>query len=251
MTKSKPVTTPIVPGEPVLSPEDKGVIPFAEAIGCLLYLVTRSRPDIGFAVSYLSRHMQDYTATHWQTVKRVFRYLNGTKNLCLHLHQRLPETPDTELVAFTDADYAGDAVDRKSTTGYVIFYQGAPVLWKSQKQRLVTTSTTEAEYVAIFDVCRPVLWLQQCLREIRNNTKPCPLIYSDSQSAIQWGRRNEHRKSKYLDVQYHFVRENVAQRKVELKYISTKLMVGDVLTKALPRSSFEDLRNYLCSFPNN
>ncbi|KMQ81699.1 integrase core domain protein, partial [Lasius niger] len=115
--------------------------PYREAIGSLLYLATISRPNISFAVNYLSRFSNKPMVSHWKMVKRVFQYLKGTA------HHGIFFNGDTKLVAYTDSDYGGDRLTGHSTSGILIIL-GGPIVWCAQKQRLVATSTAEAEYRA-------------------------------------------------------------------------------------------------------
>ena len=103
-------------------------IPYREAVGSLIYLATTSRPDISFAVGQVSRYCAKYTRTHWNAVKRIFTYLKGTKKLKLcYGGTELPPA-----VVYCDADYAGDLDDRRSTSGYIFFYNGGPVCWEAE-----------------------------------------------------------------------------------------------------------------------
>ena len=125
---------------------------YRSAIGSLLFLAVNSRPDISVSVSILSRKICDPTEKDWREVKRIFKYLNGTKDLKL----TLGNGPDQEhlIQGYVDADWGGDRLDRKSNTGYIFFYKGSPISWKSKKQDCVSLSSTKAELVALSEACQ-------------------------------------------------------------------------------------------------
>lgn len=143
MLSSNPVDTPIVINA-VPSQESKS-FPYREAVVKLLYLANKTRPDVSFALNYESRFLDKFDNAHVGYVKRTLKYLNGTKEFGLCYHG---DRNDDELIAFCDADYANDPMDRKSVTGFVIYYKGGPVSWMSKKQPVVALSTTEAEFIA-------------------------------------------------------------------------------------------------------
>lgn len=120
-------------------------VPYQEAIGCIIYAAQVTRPDISYAVGVLSRFNKNPGKAHWQVVKRVFRYLKGTKHYALEFSK----DDSIQFNGFTDADWAGDVDDRKSTTGYVFKFQNGPISWNSKKQQTTALSTTEAEYMAL------------------------------------------------------------------------------------------------------
>uniref|UniRef100_A0AAV1UZJ6 Reverse transcriptase Ty1/copia-type domain-containing protein n=1 Tax=Peronospora matthiolae TaxID=2874970 RepID=A0AAV1UZJ6_9STRA len=136
--------------------------PFREAVGALMHLTTATRPDIAFAVGYVSRFMENPQEEHWVAVKRIFRYLQGTKThgICYKPSARI------DFRGYSDADWAGDLTDRKSTSGYTFMLLGAPVSWGSKKQPSVSLSTTEAEYIALSLAIQEGKWFYRLLCEI-------------------------------------------------------------------------------------
>ena len=119
--------------------------PFREAVGALMHLTTSTRPDIAYAVSYVSRFMENPQVEHWMAVKRIFRYLQGTKThgICYK------PSDNINFYGYSSADWAGDLADCKSTSGHLFMLQGVPVSWGSKKQPSVSLSTSEAEYIAL------------------------------------------------------------------------------------------------------
>lgn len=120
-------------------------VPYREAVGTLVLLFSVSRPDIAFAVNSVSKYLNNYNHEHWRAVSRIFAYLKGTLNYVIEYRSGGSEP---NLLRFSDADFAGDIVTRRSTTGYIFHLANASITWSSQRQRMVTLSTTEAEYVA-------------------------------------------------------------------------------------------------------
>ena len=140
------------------------------------------------------------------------------------------------LVGFSNADFANDVETGRSVTGYVFVMSGGDITWSSQRQKLVTLSTTEAEYVAAATTARELVWLRKLLSEIE---RPCALptvLYVDNQGAIKLARNAEfHKRTKHIDVKYHFLREKQESEELSVQFISTDLQKADMFTKALSR----------------
>jgi hypothetical protein len=205
-------------------------IPYREAIGSLMYAALGTRPDISFAVSFLAQFMQNPGRPHWEAVKRVFRYLKGTKDMCLTIGGK-----KKGLEAFSDADWASQE-HRHSISGYVFTIDGGAVSWSSKKQGIVALSTTEAEYIAATHAAKEALWLRMFLAEIaRPLTRPIT-IHLDNVSAISITKNDEyHPRTKHIDIRYHFLRHSVQQGLIHVDYVATDDMAADAFTKALPR----------------
>lgn len=133
---------------------------YATAIGMLMYAAICTRPDIAFAVQTLSQFNQKPTKTHWSAIKRVFRYLSGTRSFKLTYGG---DGTDSELIGFTDADWASNRIDRRSISGYCYMIGGGAVTWSSKKQPIVALSSAEAEYIAETHSGREALWLRRLL----------------------------------------------------------------------------------------
>ena len=215
---------------------------YQSAIGSLLYLSTKTRPDIAFAVNKLARFCSKPTDVHWLAVKRIMRYLKGTSAHGL-LYSR---NNSSECVGFSDADWAGDVNDRKSTTGYTFQIGGASVSWNSSKQSCVALSTAESEYIALSSAAQEAVWLQNLLSDLRN--KPCePItIFDDNQAALSIAKDSQcTKRTKHVDIKYHFIREKVLNSKLNVKHCSSSEMVADVLTKPLTPDKFIIARKML------
>lgn len=236
MENCKPVATPMMLNEKfqtsLSSNEciDDDVYRYRELLGSLMYLAVCTRPDIAYVCSQLSQFSNNFGKCHWLAAKRVLRYLAGTLNygLCFY------KTRDLNLTAFTDADWANDTVDRKSYTGFVIKLGVNTINWESRKQRCVALSSTESEYLAISDVCKDLCFVKNFLIEILHN-EPSIVVYNDNQSAHKLLEAKEycHKRTKHIDLRYHFVKDLIQNGFAEVKYLCTQEMLADVLTKPL------------------
>ena len=137
-------------------------LPYQQLIGGLMYLAVLTRPDIAYSVSFLSQYNNCYNESHWKCVKRILKYLKGTKNYCL----KYIKSGDV-LTGYVDADWANDKCDRKSYTGFVFVLSGTAISWESRKQRTVALSSTETEYMALSDAAKEAIEKS----DLRNNRK--------------------------------------------------------------------------------
>ncbi|KAJ1530149.1 hypothetical protein ONE63_005080 [Megalurothrips usitatus] len=231
LSDCKPACTPLQENQHLMPTEVCPNYPYQELIGGLMYLSILTRPDITYAVSYLSQFHHGYSEAHWTAAKRVLRYLKGTKNFSLIFRKGQPEP-----VGFADADWGGDHVDRKSFTGFVFTVSHAAVSWEARKQRAVALSSTEAEYIALCEASKEALYLRGliCELELHQQENFSITIHNDSQSAQSLCHNPVfHKRSKHIDIRFHFVRECVDSNLVTLKYLPTSAMPADALTKAL------------------
>ncbi|MCO5608572.1 hypothetical protein L7F22_062783 [Adiantum nelumboides] len=148
-------------------------------------------------------------------------------------------------MGYTNSDYAGDLDNKRSTSGYVFTMAGGAISWRSRLQTCATQSTTEAEYVAASEACKEAIWLGRLVTDlgIKEETS---MLHCDSQSAIQLARNPVyHSKTKHVDVKYHFIREMVEDKQVQLVKVHTTDNPADLLAKGLPRESFAHCRKLL------
>jgi len=214
-------------------------VPYREAIGSLLYASQGSRPDISFAVSFLSRFCSEPTLAHWRAVKRVMQYLKDKPNLGLHYSKSGKEN---QIVAFADADHAMDIDTRHSTTGYVVLLNGGPIVWRTKKQSIIAASTTEAEFVAASVACREILWARQLMSEIgREQCEPTNL-YVDNQSAICLiSNQQLHEKTKHIQIKYLLVQEAQEKGWIKVQYVRSDEQKADMFTKGLSKGQLTKL----------
>ena len=193
-----------------------------------------TRPDLAYVVGTVSRFLSNPGREHWNAVKWIMRYLRGTSNMKLCFGNEKPV-----LVGYTDSDMAGDIDSRRSTSGYLITYAGGAVAWQSRLQKCVALSTTESEFIAATEACKEMLWMKKFVHEL-GFTQEKYVLYCDSQSAIHLGKNSTfHARSKHIDVRYHWIRDVLEAKLLELEKIHTNDNGADMLTKALPRGKFE------------
>lgn len=258
------------------------LLEYQQAVGSIMYAMLGTRPDLAFTVSTLSKYCSNPGPTHAIAVLRVLRYLQKTATIGItYKGQENPAVTDatagytsmtTGITGFTDSDWAGDKDTRKSTSGYIFLLYGGAVSWKSTKQSVVATSSTEAEYIACSDAAKEALWIRRLDSEIKGTAIPViqdryqhetdvqdylqtlqiikptattpygqpQIILADNQGAIKLSKNPQyHNRTKHIDVRYHFIRKTCQDGLIELAYISTSEMVADILTKALPRDKHE------------
>ena len=251
MAESRPAKTPMEVNANfnVLAPNEAQVnqAEYQAAIGCLLWLSMGTRPDIAQAVAVLARVVTNPSDAHWTGVKRVLRYLNGTRNLCL----RYKKSDEPSLVGMSDADWAGDVINRRSTTGFVFAIGGTAVSWLSKQQPVVALSSCEAEYIALSAAVQELLWLNRLLCELGFKDLVGTVIYEDNQGAIALAKNPVgHKRTKHIDTRYHFIREKVDCGELRLQYCPTQDMTADVFTKGLSINKFAKFRIDLGVVPN-
>ena len=214
-------------------------VPYASAVGSLMYAQVCTRPDIAFAISVLGRYLSKPGVGHWQAAKRVMRYLQGTRDYLLTFKR----SDHLEVIGYSDSDYGGCPDDYKSTSGYVFMLAGGAISWKSVKQTLTATSTMEAEYVACFEATRQAIWLRNFISEfgvVESISRPLT-IYYDNSAVVSFSQNNKNSKRlKHFDTKYMFVREKVQEFQTRIEYIPTELMMADPLTKGLIVKTFVD-----------
>jgi len=214
-------------------------IPYASAVGSLMYAQVCTRPDISYVVGVLGRYQSNPGVDHWRAAKKVMRYLQGTKNFML-MYKR---TDNLEVIGYSDSDFAGCIDTRKSTSGYVFMLASGAVSWRSAKQTLTATSTMEAEFVSCFEATSHGVWLKSFisgLKVVDSISRPLKM-YCDNSAAVFMAKNNKSgSRNKHIDIKYLAVRERVKENKVVIEHISTELMIADPLTKGMPPKNFKD-----------
>jgi hypothetical protein len=215
---------------------------YRSIIGSLRYLVN-TRPDIAYAVGIASRYMECPGSQHWAVVKQILRYVRGTQNYGFSYTDgmQLPV-----VTGYSDSDWAGDVDDRKSTSGMVFFLDKNIITWTSQKQKVVALSSCEAEYIAASTAACQAVWLSKMLSEIQGCQPSAVKHFIDNQSAIALSKNPVfHERTKHIDTRFHFIRECVTEGKIKVEHIGTEGQLADILTKALGRVKFIELRRRL------
>ena len=245
MSRSKPVSTPLanhfklsLEHCPKTEAEQQAMskIPYASAVGCLMYAMVCTRPDLAQAVSQVCKFMSKPGKQHWEAIKWILRYLRGTsdRGIMFSREQTVPS-----VVGYVDSDYAGDLDDRRSTTGYVFTLAGGPICWKSSVQSIVAMSTTEAEYMAVAEAAKEALWLTGLVRELGVEQGGVRL-HCDSQSAIYLANNQVyHARTKHIDVRFHKIRELLVAKSIVLLKVHTSENAADMLTKPVTSDKFK------------
>ena len=183
-------------------------VPYKELVGSLLHLSNTTRPDFAYESSLLSRYMQGTRWWHWKAAKAVLRYLKATKDWGI-VYSRAGN-----LHGYTDADYAGDRDDCKSTSGYVFLNSGGVISWRSKKQAVVAQSSCQAEYVAMSYAVREAIWIRWQFGELlgaqRIGKTFSLMVGEDNQGAIKIACNDfVNESSKHIEVRYHFLKDHV------------------------------------------
>jgi hypothetical protein len=180
--------------------------------------------------------------SHVLVVKRIFRYLKGTKEFGLWY----PKGKVLSLVSYTDADWASCIHDRRSTSGVAFYLGECLVSWISNKQSSVSLSIAEAEYIVTASWCTQVLWMKLTLTDIQvEYDEPIPIYYDNTSTISISNNSLMHSKMKHISIKYHFLWEQVVEKNIRVEYVGTKEQVTDIFTKPLPREAFEYLRQRL------
>jgi hypothetical protein len=206
---------------------------YRSMIGSLLYLCA-SRLDIMLSVCMCARYQSDPRECHLVVVKRILRYLVATP--CFGIWY--PKGSTFDLIGYSDSDYAGCKVDRKSTSGACQFLGRSLVSWSSKKQTSIALSTAKAEYVAAGQCCAQLLWMRQTLRDFGYNLSKVPLL-CDNESAIRMADNPvEHSRTKHIDIRHHFLRDHQQKGDIEVYHINTENQLADIFTKPLDEKRF-------------
>jgi hypothetical protein len=245
---AKPSLVPMATGlqlvacEPTNQPSKEYTSEYQQIIGGLLHLSRCTRPDIAFAVSLLSRFASRPSHAHMECALRVLRYTLGTK-----AHKLIISGAGGAAISgMSDADWAGDKVQRASTSGYIIKIGLATVAWASKRQNCTSISTMEAEYVALSELAREITWIRSILAEMEQWDQTTPMLSCDNQSALAISKNPlDHQRSKHIDIRFHHIRTLIEQGVINVKWIATDKNEADGLTKALSKSKFNQFKQMI------
>jgi hypothetical protein len=250
---ANPISTPLDPNTKLdvdpndsNDPESQGELTehasagYAMLIGSLMYLAIGMRPDIAYSVQNLAQFTQNPKPAHWTAIKRIFRYLKGTRTLGI-TYSGSDEINNKELNIYCNAHYASDP-DRKSISGYVLTLAGGAVTWSSKKQTTVALSAAEAEYVAATHCAKQVIWHRSLLNEAGIPLLMTSTIFWDNQAAVSITHHTEHHvQTKHINIAHHFLCDLIQNGTLNLVYINTEYNLADIFTKSLPKVVHQDL----------
>ncbi|XP_050123705.1 uncharacterized mitochondrial protein AtMg00810-like [Malus sylvestris] len=213
---------------------------YRSIVGALQYL-TWTRPNISFAVNQVCQFFQCPRESHFQAVKRILRFLKGSAHQGLWFKKG-----SLHLTAFSDADWAGCIFDRRSTSGYCVYFGPNLISWSAKKQHTVARSSTEAEYRSLAYTAAELTWICKILHDLHFPLRQVPHIWCDNVSAISLASNPVfHARTKHVEIDYHYIRELDLANLVKVQHVSTHHQVADIHTKALPKSRFKLLQSKL------
>lgn len=208
--------------------------PYRRLVGRLIFL-TFTRPELCYAVHILSQFMKKPLKEHWEAALRVVCYLKGCPSQGIMLRS------DSELrvTAYCDSDWSACPITRRSLSSYIVLLGTSPVSWKTKKQNTVSASSAEAEYRSMAYTLHELKWLKRMLHAFGISTKGPMRMFCDSQTAIHIAKNPVfHERTKHIENDYHQVRDAVQDKLITTEHISTKEQSADILTKALPSTTF-------------
>lgn len=244
MHDCNPVHVPMDPNVKYSKAEDEPETDdtdYRKVVGCLRYL-THSRPDLSYSVGIVSRYMQSPRESHAAAIKQILRYVKGTVKYGIVY----PRKSSNKIHGYSDSSFNIDQDDGRSTTGHVFYYGVAPITWCSQKQGTVALSSCEAEYMAASAATCQAMWLRETISEITGDAVQKVILKVDNTSAIALVKNPVfHDRSKHIKSRFHYIRERVGDNEIVVEHISGKEQRADILTKALAKIKFKEMRELL------
>lgn len=219
-------------------------IPVREAVGSLMYLIGMTRPDIAFAVTQVAHFVSNPGRGYWEALKQVFAYLTGTIHYGI-TYGGVRMNAKTSLQAYSDADLAADLTKRKSTTGLCVSFHRGPVSWGSKRQRAIALSTDDSEFYSASECSTELIWFRAILAELGIIVVTVPILCDSSCARSIIEDPEEHKRTKYIDIKYFFVREQQELKNLIMAAVQTENQIADIFTKPLARKRVEMLRQML------
>jgi histone deacetylase 1/2 len=246
MSNCKGVTSPMSSSEKLTAHDGvplqvEDITKYRSVVGALQYL-TMTRPDISYSVNKVCQYLHAPTSVHWMAVKRIIRYLKHT----MHLGMNIRRSQSLLVSAFSDADWAGCPDDRCSTGGFAVFFGPNLVSWSARKQATVSRSSTEAEYKSLANATAEIIWVQSILAEIGVPQPKVACLWCDNLGATYLSVNPVfHARTKHIEIDFHFVRERVANKLLDVRFIPSGDQVADGFTKPLPVKQLENFKRHL------
>ena len=246
MNNCKPCATPLSSTEKLscfegIALESEDGTKYRSIVGVLQYL-TLTRPDLSYSVNKICQFLHAPTTNHWTAVKRILRYIKHT----IDWGFRIRKSNTTLASAFSYADWAGSVDDRRSTGGFAVFLGDNLISWSARKQATVSRSSTEAEYKSMANATAELIWMESLLKELGISLTQSPILWCDNLGATYLAANPVfHARAKHIEIDFHFVRERVTNKLLQIKLIPTGDQLADGFTKALPVQKFEVFRSNL------
>lgn len=217
---------------------------YQERIGKIMYAMIGTRADFAQAIEKLSQYTHNPAVRHQTEFDHVLKYLSGTVDFATMYNF----SSDGDPVSFVDAAYGDDVTDQKSTYGHTMLLENVAVIWASKKQHSVVTSTMEAEYSAICQASKDIVWVTRWMTELGiDKYMHFPIqLNGNNQGTLDLIKNPEHHsRSKHIDIQLHYLQEVVKDGYTSTNHVPTTQIVADILTKPLPAPKFKELRTKL------
>ncbi|KAL5567394.1 hypothetical protein UlMin_030558 [Ulmus minor] len=244
MLGSKPADSPIEPNHKLGDDPEKPKVDkerYQRLVGRLIYL-SHTRPDIAYAVSVISQFMHAPRENHMEAAYRVLRYLKSApgKGIIFRKSEKM------EVEAYTDADWAGSVMDRRSTSGYCTFIGGNLVTWRSKKQSVVARSSAEAEFRSMAQGICELIWIKLILTDLGVKLEGPMKLYCDNISAISIAHNPvQHDRTKHVEIDRHFIKEKLENGVICIPYVTSEGQLADFLTKGLSSPTFHSILSKL------
>ncbi|XP_057803015.1 secreted RxLR effector protein 161-like [Salvia miltiorrhiza] len=248
MVDCKPCATPMTPATKLS--KEGGVLfddptMYRSTVGALQYL-TITRPDIAYSVNKLSQFLAAPTTLHWTACKRLLRYLKGTASLRLSFKP----SATSQIIGYSDADWAGSVDDRRSTGGHCIYLGSNLITWSAKKQDVVSRSSAESEYRSLANATTDIVWLHALCSELGLTLQSPSKLWCDNISALALaGNPVFHTRTKHIEVDIHYIRDKIKDGTIEVGYVPSNDQIADLLTKPLADTRFCALRDKLNLLP--
>ena len=245
LTDTKAAITPLLTNWEPKANTGKAIVAeithYQSIIGSLLYLMIGTHPDIAFTVTHLSQFSTNPTEDHYKAAQHVCRYLVGTRDYKLVYTQE----EDKGLVTHTNSDWAADKIWQCSITGYFFKLANGIILWRSHSQKTVALSSTKAKYMAISDCSQQAIWIKNLIKELRIKIRSIS-IYGDNQGSIFIASNAvQESHTKHIDICYHYIRELVVAKEVELQFVPGEMNPTNMFAKNLQKIKFTQFQNQL------
>jgi hypothetical protein len=220
-------------------------VSYSSLIGSAMYAMLGTHPELAYAVGVLGRFSSNPGNSHWAAAKRVLRYLQHAKELCLTFDGNA--RGDMRFIGYSDSSWSDNTNTSQSTSGYIFIIGGGAIGWSSKRQNLVALSSTEAEYIGLSNAGQQLCWLRTFFEDIGYSQEIPTTLFCNNQGAIILTKDPEYRtKTKHIQWKYHYIRDDVvAKGQAIIQYIPTDDMVADIFTKPLSLEKFEKFSHAL------
>ena len=217
---------------------------FQSAVGQLMYIMLATRPDLAYPVGMLARHASNPSPEHEKALLHLAGYLGYTINKVLIYRKAPHQDPKPGLIeAYSDADWAGEEHSARSTSGMIVYKNNSAVCWGSWRQGIVSSSTMESEYIAMFRTVKHAVLLHSLETQFGLDP-PRPILWCDNKAAIAiaTGGGMNFKRSKFMNVKYHYVRRAYEKNETNILYVESQHNIADPFTKRLSHGPLEALR---------